>query len=136
MEEIKRTFKEVPARIYYRKSDGKVLVHEREEHYSEIVRDKEADQGNYVNLSQMNLDAYDYIDLEMGQHKQEFEEGYIYKVDTETKGLVFNYDKIIGEDEEEEDDVYRLPISEQLEEIKARQEATEMALMMMMEGGM
>lgn len=136
MEREKVEFRAIPARIYYRKSDGKVLVKESEELYTAVVRDKEADQNNYVNLSQMNLDAYDYIDLEMGQHKQEFEEGYIYKVDTETKELVFNYDKIIGEDEEEEEDVYRLPISEQLEEIKARQEATEMALMMMMEGGM
>lgn len=136
MKREKIEFRSIPARIYYRKSDGKVLVKESEELYTAVVRDKEADQNNYVNLSQMNLDAYDFIDLEMGQHKQEFEEGYIYKVDMETKELVFNYDKIIGEDEEEEDDVYRLPISEQLEEIKARQEATEMALIMMMEGGM
>ena len=81
-------------------------------------------------LSERNKETFDVIELGYGQYAQDFAESNGYRVNPETKTLEFSYPD--PNESEPIEPVYIAPLSEQVEELKVRQDATENALLDML----
>lgn len=116
---------EIGRRIYFDKATGNVLVDTGERAGDVIKMTVEQDMEVYKALSERNRDLFDFIELEYGQNLQDFMECNNYRVNTTTKVIEFSY---TGSNQSEKPPVYQKPLSEQIKELKLRQESTEEAI--------
>lgn len=114
-------------RIYFEKINGNIILITDERQGLVIPRTIEQDIQAYKALSERNRDTFDYIELEYGQYAQDFAESNGYRVNPETKELEFSYPD--PNEEEPQEPVYQAPLSEEVKELKARQDSTEDALL-------
>ena len=118
-------------KLYYDLITGEVLVDTGEREGNAIkTRTVDQDIAIYTALSEHNRESFDYIELEYGQYAQDFAEANGYRVNPETKTLEFSYPDPNESEPIEPVDI--APLSEQVEELKARQDATENALLDML----
>ncbi len=118
---------QIGRRIYYDKFTGEVLVDTGEREGDVIETTVEQDILTFKTLTERNIESFDSVQLEYGQHSQDFRECNGYRVNPETKELEFSYPDV-GETEPQEP-VYRKPLSEEVKELKARQNSAEDALL-------
>ena len=108
-------------KIYYEKDTGFILVNTGEREGETVYRKTvEQDIASYTALSERNRDSFDVLELEYGQYAQDFAESNGYRVNPETKELEFSYP---DPSEPEAPPVYEKPLSEQIAEVKAQNEA-------------
>jgi len=105
------------------------------EHVGYLIKNTvEQDVSVYTVLSERTRESFDYIDLPFGQYSQDFIECVGYQVNTETKTLEFSYP---DPNEPEVEQPFVTPLSEQVAVLKARQDATDAAvLQLLLEGTM
>lgn len=122
-------------KIYFDKPTGDVLVDTGERSGFVSKTTLEQDISTYKVLSERNRNTFDVIELEFGQYTQDFIECNGYQVNPETKELEFSYPD--PNDEDQQESVYQAPLSEEVETLKARQDATENAVLdLLIMGGM
>lgn len=122
-------------RIYFDILNGYVLVDTGEHSGNLRATTIEQDIATFTVLSERNRETFDVIELPFGSFQQDFAECNGYRVSPETKELEFSYPNPNEEDLQEP--VYRKPLSEEVEELKARQDITEDALLdLIILGGM
>lgn len=119
--------KQIGRKIYFDKETGNILVDLGEKQGFVIETTVEQDIQNYTVLSERNRDTFDYIELEYGQYSQDFMESNGYRINPETKELEFSYPD--PNEEEPQEPVYQEPLSEEVKELKVRQDSTEDALL-------
>lgn len=119
---------QIGRKIFYDIGTGNVIVDTGERQGSVIPTTIEQDIQAYKALSERNRENFDLIELEYGQYVQDFAECNGYRVNPTTKTLEFSYpDPNLPPDEQ--DIIYQTPLSEEVKELKARQDSTEDALL-------
>lgn len=125
---------QIGRRIFYDIATGNVIVDIGERQGAVVPKTIEQDIQTYKELSERNLDKFDYIELEYGQYEQDFAECNGYRINPETKELEFSYP---DPNAPEESPIFRPPLSVEVEELKQRQDATENAVLdLLLMGGM
>lgn len=110
--------------VFFDKSSGKVLLI-TVERFGGIPLSANDIISNDETLSNIDVNSYDYIQLDYGQFSQDFIESNGYRVNPKTKELEFSYP---DPNQPEQPPVYQKPLSEQIDELKSRQESTEEAI--------
>lgn len=118
--------------IFYDVLSGDILVHEARNRLS-IMPSVERAIEIYPKLRERSNDSYDVLILNYDDYAQDFAESNGYRVNSETKELEFSYP---DPNEPEAEPVYQKPLSEEVNELKARQDATQQALDFLIMGGM
>lgn len=119
---------QIGKRIYYDISTGDVILDTGERQGSVVARSIEKDVQTYKALSERNRETFDVLELPYGQYAQDFGECNGYRVNPDTLELEFSYpDPNLPPDEQ--DIIYRTPLSVEVEELKTRQDSTEDALL-------
>ena len=77
--------------IFYDKQTGNIIVNtgEREDYVKPTI---EQYMNSYRELKERDPETIGYIELEVDEHQQDFEEGRLVGVNTETEELIFEYD--------------------------------------------
>ncbi|MEK3993723.1 hypothetical protein MKY29_11915 [Psychrobacillus sp. FSL K6-2365] len=103
-------------RIYFDKATGNILVDKGE--HEGILRVPTVDQDieSYISLSERNRETFDYIELNYGEFSQDFAESNGVRVNPNTKELEFSYP---DPNEPEAPQIFRKPLSEEVERLKA-----------------
>lgn len=103
-------------RIFYDRRNGEILaiVGERSGHVRPTT--VEEDIESFPKLQERNRETLDYIDLEYGQYKEDFERATSVSVDLDTQKVVFNYE---GAGEKP---VYQEPLTEKVERLEKENE--------------
>lgn len=119
-------------RIYYNLATGNIIIDTGERQGSVVPTTFEQDIQTYKALSERNRGTFDVVELVYGQYAQDFAESNGYRVNPDTKELEFSYP---DPNEPEAEPVYQKPLSEHVNELESRTQATEDALLLiMMEG--
>lgn len=121
---------EIGRRIYFDIVTGEKLVDTGERSGNVIETTIEHDIAVYRALSERNRKTFDYIELEYGQHREDFASCNGYLVVPETKQLEFSYPD--PNKPEPEKPTYRPPLSEEVERTKARVADLELTIAEMM----
>jgi hypothetical protein len=119
-------------RIYYDQSTGNVIVDTGERCGNVIETTIEQDFQAYRALSECNPETVGVLQLEYGQYAQDFAACNGYRVNPETREIEFSYP---DPNEPEAPPVYRKPLSEEVSELKQRQELMQAALDELILGG-
>lgn len=119
-------------RIYYEIATGNVFLDTGEKEGSVRQTTVEQDIVAYSVLSERNLDSFDVLELTFGQYAQDFIECNGYRVNPETKQIEFTYSDT-NNPEESTEPVFQKPLSEEVQELKAAQAATDSTLLELME---
>lgn len=122
--------KQYGKRIYYEKITGNVIVSTPEKSGDVIEYEIEHEILLYKELSELNRETFDVIQLEFGQYAQDFAECNGYRVNPQTKQLEFSYP---DPNEPESPPVYQKPLSQEIEELKEAQATTDTTLLELME---
>lgn len=110
----------VGRRIYYDVLTGE-LLHVRGERINiKSERTVEQEISIIPILSQRDRSSFEVMELDFGQYAQDFAESTIFRVNPETKELEFSYPD--PNEEEPQGPVYRVPLSEEVEELKSQNE--------------
>lgn len=78
-------------KIYFEKSTGNVVLEVGERYGWVLETDFDKDFEIYTELSKYEKEAIDVIKLEFGEYRTEFSECTSYKVNPETKEIMFDY---------------------------------------------
>ncbi|WCF07554.1 hypothetical protein NDS46_25130 [Paenibacillus thiaminolyticus] len=113
-------------RLYFDIATGNVIVDTGERSGSVVETTIDYDIKVYKALSDRNRESFDVIQLEYGQYAEDFATCSGYRVNPATKQLEFSYPEP-GEPEPQPP-AYRPPLSEQLEQTKARVADLELTL--------
>lgn len=96
---------QIGRRIYYDNTTGNV-IYDSGEVSGDVRRVSVEDEVKYIKaLRDRVRESFDYIELEYGEFSQDFAECTSYKVDVESKEVLFNYEKV------EREPVYKAPLS-------------------------
>ena len=79
-------------RIYYDKKSGEVLYDSGESIGSVTQLSVEDEISNIKALSERNRETFDFIQMEYEELARDFKEATSYKVDVESKEIVFNFE--------------------------------------------
>jgi len=120
---------ELGRKIYYQLSTGNVVFNREEMTGSVIESTKEQDFASYSILGDYNPNTIGVVQLEYGQYAEEFAACNGYRVNPDTKQMEFSYP---DPSEPEKPSVYRKPLSEEVEETKARITDLELTIAEMM----
>lgn len=109
-------------RIFYDVRNGEILaiVGERSGHIHPTT--VEEDIESFPKLQERNRETFDYIDLEYGQYKADFQRATSVAVDLDTMEIVFNFEGI------DEEPIYQEPLTEKVERLEKEQLITMTAL--------
>jgi len=122
-------------KIYFDAQTGNVLINTGQRQANVIPTTVEQDVAVYTVLSERNRESFDYIELEYGQYAQDFVECKGYRINPDTKQIEFSYPD--PNEVEPSEPVYQVPLSEEVEQLKERQDATENAILdLILTGGM
>ncbi|MEK4085597.1 hypothetical protein [Psychrobacillus sp. FSL K6-1415] len=103
-------------KIYYEISTGNVIVDTGDRQGGVVATTIEQDYESYIALSERNPSTVGVLELEFGQYAQDFAESSSYRVNPTTKEVEFSYP---NPDETEAPQVFRKPLSEEVERLKA-----------------
>lgn len=121
-------------RIFFDVLTGRVIAMSGETRGNFTPTNAEQDIANFKSLTELNSNAFDYIELPFGAYAQDFAECNGYRVNPETKELEFSYP---DPNEPEEPPVYEKPLSEQIKELELKTDEAIMELSMVIAmGGM
>ncbi|OPA74685.1 hypothetical protein BVG16_23290 [Paenibacillus selenitireducens] len=120
---------ELGRKIYYQLSTGNVVFTRGEMTGNVIESTKEQDFTSYSILADYNPNTIGVVQLEYGQYAEEFATCNGYRVNPETLELEFSYP---NPTEPEKPPVYQKPLSEEVEETKARITDLELTIAEMM----
>ena len=107
---------QIGRRIYYELSTGNVLVDTGERSGAVVETTQEQDFASYAALAERVPETVGLLELEYGELAEDFAQASGYRVDLETGELVFSYRE---PGEPEAPPVYRPPLSQQVEELRA-----------------
>lgn len=128
---------EIGRRIYYEKDTGNVIINTADRKGNVVERTVEQDFEMYTELHGINPEVVDFIQLEYGEFAQDFAESNGLRVNIETGKLEFSYP---DRNEPEVPQIFRKPLSEEIEVLKVAQAETNTTLLELMEtiliGGM
>lgn len=82
--------------IFYDNKTGEVLVNTGEYKDAKIKRTISQLIDIYEPLKQRSRDSFDYIELDYGQHKEEFSKMSGYRINTKDKSIIFSYEASDG----------------------------------------
>jgi len=121
-------------RIYYDKATGNIIVDTGERSGHVVPTTIEQDFATYKDLSERVPETVGVLELQFGQYAEDFAACHGYRVDVsgETPTLVFSYP---DPSNPEAPPVYRKPLSEEVAELKQRQELMQAALDELILGG-
>lgn len=120
--------------IFYDIKTGLIILNTGEYKDSVIKKSIEQQIETYKELSERNHDTFDYIELEYGQYRQDFEEcGGNYRVNPETKTLEFSYP---DPNEPVVEQPYQPPLSEKVTQLEEAQAETNAMLLDFMEASL
>lgn len=119
---------EIGSKVFWRKASGEVVFITPESVGDVVVTTAEDDAAFYPQLKGYDLDKLGVIQLEYQQHKQDFEQSIAYWVNPATQKLEFKYkdNGNVGPD-------FQKPITEQVSELRVRQDSTEAAMLALMD---
>lgn len=103
-------------KVYYEKETGNVILNTGERFGAVIPTTIEQDFQSYAILKERNPDTVGVIELEYGELSQDFLESNGVRVNIETGKLEFSYP---DPNEPEAPQVFRKPLSEEIERLKA-----------------
>lgn len=123
---------QIGKRIYYDVVTGYPLADVGERQGELVfVTTIEQDIATFKVLSERNRDTFDFIELEYGQYKDDFDEcGGNYRVNPETKTLEFSYP---DPNEPNIEQPYQAPLSEKVKQLELAQSVTDTTLLELME---
>lgn len=124
---------EIGRRIFYDIKTGNVIVDTEERQGAVVPTTIEQDTASYTALSERNRETFDVLELPFGKFAQDFAESNGYRVNVNTGELEFSYP---DPNVPEEPQPYRKPLSEEVKELKQRQEATDAAVLQLLMEGM
>ncbi|WP_414625991.1 hypothetical protein [Paenibacillus massiliensis] len=122
---------EIGRKIYYRKASGQVIFVSSEMSGSVLETTVEEDFEFYPQLQGYDPEKVGMLQLEYGQYADDFSRAASYYVNPETGKLMFNYRNDIGQEP-----TYEAPLTDQVSELRTRQDSTEQALLVLMEDSM
>lgn len=112
-------------KVYFEKQTGIVLLETGEMSGEVQPRTVDEDIKTYKALSDRNRETFDVIELEHGQYAQDFAECRGFRINKQTKEIEFSYP---DPNQPVQPLVFQKPMSEQIKELKSRQESTEEAI--------
>jgi len=101
-------------KIYFNIFTGDKIIDTGEREYSQPTT-VEQDITIYKELSERNRETFDFIQLDYGEHYQDFIDCIGYKVNTTTKELEFIYPDLSNPEAPQQP---RRPLSEEVNELK------------------
>lgn len=111
-------------RIYFDVQTGDILVNTGERVGNDITPfTVEYESTIYTKLKDRDRETFDFIELEYGQYAEDFATCSGYKVDVETKTLVFSYGG-----SEETPPVYTKPLTEQVKILESQLATQDLAI--------
>ncbi|TKH43406.1 hypothetical protein C1I60_14000 [Paenibacillus terrae] len=117
-------------KVYYRKTTGEVIyITSQVESPWAVETTKEEDMNFYPQLKGYDPAQVDVLKLGFDQYTEDFKRAKSYWVNPNTGKLEFVY--IDGGSEA--DPVYQAPLTEQVSDLKKRQDSTEAALLALMD---
>lgn len=118
---------QIGRRIYYELSTGNIILDTGERQGAVVPTTIEQDFQTYRALAERVPETVGVLELEFGQYAQDFAECSGYRVDVsgETPVMVFSYP---DPNDPEAPPVYRKPLSEEVDELKAQNAAIILAL--------
>lgn len=118
---------QIGRRIYYELSTGNIILDTGERQGAVVPTTIEQDFQTYRALAERVPETVGVLELEFGQYAQDFAECSGYRVDVsgETPVLVFSYP---DPNDPEAPPVYRKPLSEEINDLKAQNAAIILAL--------
>ncbi|MBE0335130.1 hypothetical protein [Paenibacillus sp. 23TSA30-6] len=117
-------------KVYWRRASGEVIfVTPQIESNSVRETDKADDMGFYPQLQGFDQEQVDVLKLEFDKYTQDFQRATGYWVNPTTGLIEFAY-PVEGGDADPE---YQAPLTDQVSELKARQDSTEAALLALMD---
>ncbi|MEC0234086.1 hypothetical protein P4H71_07040 [Paenibacillus kribbensis] len=119
---------EIGSKVFWRKASGKVVFVTPESIGDVVATTVEDDATFYPQLKGYDMDKLGVIQLGYQQHKQDFEQAIAYWVNPATQKLEFKY-KDSGTTEPD----FQKPLTEQVSELRTRQDSTEAALLALMD---
>lgn len=122
--------KQIGRRIYFDVSTGNVIMDKGEMNGDVVETTVEEDILIYSVLIERNRDSFDFIELEYGQFAQDFAQCNGFRVNLATKELEFSYP---DQNEPEAPQIFRRPLSQEVEELKIEQAETNTNLLELME---
>ncbi|KJD42342.1 hypothetical protein [Paenibacillus terrae] len=116
-------------KVYYRKTTGEVIyITSQVESPWAVETTKEQDMGFYPQLKGFDPEQVDVLKLEFDKYTEDFTRAKSYWVNPDTGKLEFAY---VDTGESKPD--YQAPLTEQVSDLKARQDSTEAALLALMD---
>lgn len=119
-------------RIYYLNATGEVIVLIGDRSGIVAPTTIEEDMQDYKVLSELNTDAFSYLELEYGQYDQDFAECTSYRVNPETKTLEFSYP---DPNEPSVEQPYQAPLSEKVAILESQLNQAQEAIDFLLMGG-
>ncbi|MEK3696905.1 hypothetical protein NYE33_07890 [Paenibacillus sp. FSL R10-2199] len=126
---------EIGMKIYYDVNNGNVIVNTGERFGSVVETSWEQDFLTYAALEDRLTKTVGMLQLEYGEHQQDFAICNGYKVNIETEKLEFSYPDP-NESEAPQEPVYEKPLTEQIATLQQRTEANEAAILALLDFGL
>ncbi|QOY37037.1 hypothetical protein AWH56_005170 [Anaerobacillus isosaccharinicus] len=125
--------KKIGRKIYFDKETGNIILDTGEQMGSVVETTLQQDFESYKVLSERNPETIDVIYLPYGAFSGDFAECSGYRVNLQTMELEFSYP---DPNDPESPQEFIKPLSQEVEELKQRQQFTEDALLEIILGGM
>ncbi|WP_150273212.1 hypothetical protein [Paenibacillus tepidiphilus] len=125
---------EIGMKIYYEKDTGKVILNTGEKSGNVAPTTREEDFSYFKVLAERVPDTVGLIELEYRQYAQDFLNATSYRVNTETGELEFCYEPFPSSEQGEQ--AYQKSLSEQFAVLEQRTEATEAAILALLDLGL
>lgn len=119
-------------RIYYEIATGNVFLDTGEKEGSVRQTTVEQDVMAYKELHSRVMESFSVIELPFGAYAKDFAECDGYRINTETNQLEFSYPGP-NNPEEPTEPIFQKPLSEEVQELKVAQAATDSTLLELME---
>lgn len=119
--------KQIGKKIYYDKNTGELIYAVNERMGAVIETTAEQDRETFTALAERNENSYDVIQLEYGQYREDFVQSSSYRVDVDTKEIIFTY-REVDENGGEVEVTPSKPMSVQVEELKTKTDSQEKAI--------
>ncbi|WP_342441729.1 hypothetical protein MHB65_22040 [Lysinibacillus sp. FSL K6-0075] len=123
---------QIGRKIYYEIATGNILVDTGERQGGVRPTTVDQDVMAYKELYSRVRDSFSVIELPFGAYAQDFAECDGYRINIETNQLEFSYSGP-NNPEEPTEPVYQKPLSEEVQELKVAQAATDSTLLELME---
>ena len=125
--------KQIGRRLYFDRANGEIIqqISERQGEYV-VETTVDEDFEAYAALKERVRETVGYVQLEYGAYADNFNRNDFVRVNPDTLDIEFAKRPT----DPDEEPVYEMPLSDRLEELEARQSATEEAILALMDLGM